>query len=145
MTPMGKPKPGTQKSYRYYHSTQDQKVKAGTSGLPMLPALEIESAVLEQVKRILRSNEITSDVLKALKKLNNPVTKHLDEYQVSNLMANVEKAWDALYPVEQHRIMHLIVQRVVISPTRLDVTFHPSGIANLVIEVAQKPIEEKCA
>jgi len=144
MTPMGKPKPGTQKSYRYYHSTQDQKVKAGTSGLPMLPALEIESAVLEQVKRILRSNEITSDVLKALKKLNNPVTKHLDEYQVSNLMANVEKVWDALYPVEQHRIMHLIVQRVVISPTRLDVTFHPSGIANLVIEVTQKPIEEKC-
>jgi hypothetical protein len=31
------------------------------------------------------------------------------------------------------------------APTRLDVTFHPSGIANLVIEVAQKPIEEKCA
>ncbi len=52
--------------------------------------------------------------------------------------------WDALYPIEQHRIMHLIVQKVVVSPTRLDITFHPSGIANLVIEVAKKPIEKVC-
>ena len=145
MTPMGKPKPGTQKSYRYYHSTKDQKIKAGTSGLPMVPAHEIESAVMEQVKRILRSSEIAADVLKAIRKLGNPATAHLDEYQTSNLMASVEKVWDALYPIEQHRIMNLIVSKVVMAPTRLDVTFHPSGIANLVIEVAQRPIEEKCA
>ncbi|MFM6992097.1 MAG: recombinase family protein [Rhodoferax sp.] len=145
MTPMGKPKPGTQKSYRYYHSTKDQKIKSGTSGLPMVPAHEIESAVMEQVKRILRTNEVAADVFKAVKKLGNPATAHLDEFQTSNLMASVEKVWDALYPIEQHRIMNLIVRKVVMAPTRLDVTFHPSGIANLVIEVAQKSIEEKCA
>ena len=145
MTPVGKPKPGTQKNYRYYRSIHDQKVKSGTTGLPMLPAHEVESAVMEQVKRILRSSEMSSDVLKALRQLDNPATAHLDEYQTSNLMATVERVWDALYPIEQHRIMHLIVKKVVISPTRLDVTFHPSGIASLVIEVAQKPIDEKCA
>ena len=57
----------------------------------------------------------------------------------------MHQQWDALYPIEQHRIMNLIVSKVVMAPTRLDVTFHPSGIANLVIEVAQRPIEEKCA
>jgi len=145
LTPYGKNKPGTQKQYRYYQSIQDQKVKSRTSGLPMLPADEIESAVMEQVKRILRSSEISVAVLKALRNLNNPVTAHLDEFQTSNLMATVERVWDALYPIEQHRIMHLIVQKVVVSPTRLDITFHPSGIANLVIEVAKKPIEETCA
>lgn len=145
LTPYGKNKPGTQKQYRYYQSIQDQKVKTGTSGLPMLPADEIESAVLEQVKRILRTSEISVDVLKALRNLNNPVTAHLDEFQTSNLMATVERVWDALYPIEQHRIMHLIVQKVVVSPTRLDITFHPSGIANLVIEVTKKPIEEAYA
>ena len=145
MTPYGKNKPGTQKQYRYYQSIQDQKVKSRTSGLPMLPADEIESAVMEQVKRILRSSEISVDVLKALRNLNNPVTAHLDEFQTSNLMATVERVWDALYPIEQHRIMHLIVQKVVVSPNRLDITFHPSGIANLVIEVAKNPIEETYA
>lgn len=145
LTPYGKNKPGTQKQYRYYQSIQDQKVKSRASGLPMLPADEIENAVMEQVKRILRTSEISVDVLKALRNLNNPVTAHLDEFQTSNLMATVERVWDALYPIEQHRIMHLIVQKVVVSPNRLDITFHPSGIANLVIEVAKKPIEETCA
>lgn len=143
MTPVGQAKPGTGKNYRYYRSTSDQKVKARTSGLPMLPAEEIEGAVIEQVRKILRSAEIVSDVYLAIKGMNNPLTQHLDEFQTSNLMASVEKVWDALYPIEKHRIMQLLVKKVVAYPDHLDITFHPSSVANLVIEVAKKPLMEQ--
>jgi DNA invertase Pin-like site-specific DNA recombinase len=142
MTPVGQGKPGTGKNYRYYRSTTDQKVKARTTGLPMLPAEEIERAVIEQVRKILRSTEIVTDVFMAIKTLNSPQTQHLDEFQTSNLMASVDKVWDALYPIEKHRIMQLLIKKVVAYPNRLDITFYPSSVANLVIEVAQKPLEE---
>jgi len=34
-----------------------------------------------------------------------------------------------------------LVKKVVIYPERIDVSLHPSGVANLVIEVAQKELE----
>jgi hypothetical protein len=40
-----------------------------------------------------------------------------DAYQTSNLMASVEKVWVALYPIEQHRIMILIVSKVMMAPS----------------------------
>jgi hypothetical protein len=56
-------------------------------------------------------------------------------------MANVDQVWDSLYPLEQHRILHLLVKKVVIYPDRIDISLHPSGVANLVIEVSQKQME----
>jgi DNA invertase Pin-like site-specific DNA recombinase len=141
MTPVGKAVPGTNKHYRYYRAVSDQKIKAGTSGLPMMPAHEVEKAVMEHVRMILRSTDITTEVFKAIRVLNNPNTQDLDEYKTSNLMANVDKVWDSLYPLEQHRILHLLLKKVVIYPERIDVSLHPSGVANLVIEVAQKELE----
>ena len=41
--------------YRYYIPQRDAKEHAGASGLPRLPAAELESAVLNQLRAILRS------------------------------------------------------------------------------------------
>jgi hypothetical protein len=141
MSPVGKAIPGTTKHYRYYRAVIDQKVKARTSGLPMIPAHEVEKAVMGQVRKLLKSTDIINEVYKAVKVLDNPNTKHLDVYQTSNLMANVDQVWDSLYPLEQHRILHLLVKKVVIYPDRIDISLHPSGVANLVIEVSQKQME----
>ena len=40
--------------YRYYIPQRDAKEHAGASGLPRLPAAELESAVLDQLRAILR-------------------------------------------------------------------------------------------
>ena len=85
---------------------------------------------------------MSTEVFKALTHLADPQTSHLDEIQTSNLMAGVEKVWDSLYPIERHRIMHLLIKKVVVFPNRLDVTLYPSGIATLVIQVARKPLME---
>jgi hypothetical protein len=42
--------------YLYYIPQRENKEHAGASGLPRLPAAELESAVLDQLRAILRSD-----------------------------------------------------------------------------------------
>jgi len=42
---------------------RDTKEGAGASGLPRLPAAELESAVLEQLRGLLRAPELVSEVV----------------------------------------------------------------------------------
>ena len=46
--------------YRYYLPTRENKEHAGASGLPRLPAAELEAAVLEQLRGLLRAPGILS-------------------------------------------------------------------------------------
>ncbi|MGH8615459.1 MAG: hypothetical protein ACREYF_26415 [Gammaproteobacteria bacterium] len=47
--------------YRYYLPTRENKEHAGASGLPRLPAAELEATVLEQVRGILRAPGMVAD------------------------------------------------------------------------------------
>ena len=49
--------------YRYYVPQRENKEHAGASGLPRLPAAELESAVLDQLRAVLRSPDLLGDVL----------------------------------------------------------------------------------
>ena len=49
--------------YRCYVPQPDIKEHAGASGLPRMPAAELESAVLEQLRGHLRSPDVVKDVL----------------------------------------------------------------------------------
>ncbi len=49
--------------YRYYVPQRDAKEHAGASGLPRLPAAELESAVLDQLRAILRAPNLLGAML----------------------------------------------------------------------------------
>jgi hypothetical protein len=49
--------------YRYYLAVRDNKERAGISGLPRLPVAELEAAVLEQMRRVLRALEMVAGVI----------------------------------------------------------------------------------
>ena len=59
----------TGRVYRYYVSQRDLKEHAGASGLPRLPAAELESAVLEQLRGLLRSPGLIANVVPKAKAL----------------------------------------------------------------------------
>jgi DNA invertase Pin-like site-specific DNA recombinase len=68
--------------YRYYIPQRDTKEYAGASGLPRLPAIELESAVLDQLRAILRSSKLIGEVLPQATKLD----PTLDEAKVAVAM-----------------------------------------------------------
>ena len=120
--------------YRYYVPQRDIKEHAGASGLPRMPAAELESAVLEQLRGHLRSPDVVRDVLPQAQKYD----PTLDEAIVTVAMKRLDDVWDQLFPAEQMRIVRLLVRQVNVSPNNMSMDLHPTGIQRLVLELHHK-------
>ncbi len=116
---------------------RDIKEHAGASGLPRLPAAELESAVLNQLRGILRSPDLLGNVLPQAIALD----PTLDEAKVTIAMTRLDAIWDQLFPAEQTRIVRLLVEKVIVSPNDLEVQLRANGIERLVLEL--KPDDAK--
>lgn len=117
--------------YRYYVPQRDVKEHAGASGLPRLPAGELESAVMDQLRGILRSPALLPDIVhKAL-----ALDATLDEAKVTVAMTKLDTIWEQLFPAEQTRIVRLLVEKVIVSPSDLEVRLRSNGIEQMVKEL----------
>lgn len=45
--------------------------------------------------------------------------------------------WEQLFPLEQHRIVQLLVERIVVSTNEMQVRLHPNGVENLALDVVR--------
>ena len=124
--------------YRYYVPQRDAKEHAGASGLPRLPAAELESAVLEQLRTVLRAPELLRELLPQAIKLD----PALDEAKVTVAMTRLDVIWDQLFPAEQSRIVRLLVEKVIVSPNDLEVRLRANGIERLVLELRPEPVDQ---
>ena len=118
---------------------RDAKEHAGASGLPRLPAAELESAVLDQLRAILRAPDLIGEVLPSATKLD----PTLDEAKVTVAMTRLDAIWDQLFPAEQARIVKLLVEKVIVSSNDLEVRLRANGVEKLVLEMSPKLIEQK--
>ena len=110
--------------YRYYIPQRDAKEHAGASGLPRLPAAELESAVLDQLRAILRAPNLLGGML-------------------PQAMTRLDAIWDQLFPAEQTRIVKLLVEKVIVSPNDLELRLRANGIERLVLELRPAPAEQQ--
>ncbi len=127
--------------YRYYLPQRDAKEHAGASGLPRLPAAELESAVLEQLRGILRAPSMVADVAARAIALD----PTLDEAQVTVAMTRLDQIWDQLFPAEQTRIVRLLIEKVIVSPSDIEVRLRNNGIEKLALELRPPMLQEATA
>ncbi|HEX7633837.1 MAG TPA: recombinase family protein [Noviherbaspirillum sp.] len=121
--------------YRYYIPQRDAKEHAGVSGLPRLPAAELESTVLDQLRAVLRAPEMLADITaKAIE-----LDPTLDNAKVTVAMFRLDAIWDQLFPAEQIRIVRLLVEKVIVSPHEIQVRLRTNGIERLVLELQPDP------
>ena len=66
----------------------------------------------------------------------------LDEAKVTVAMTRIDAIWDQLFPAEQSRIFKLLIEKVIVSPTDLEVRLRPNGIEQLVLELRPEPATE---
>ena len=119
--------------YRYYQPQRDAKEYAGASGLPRLPAADLESAVMEQIRAILRSPQMVEEAARGAVRLD----PTLDAAQVTVAMTRVDEIWEQLFPDEQARIVKLLVEKVIVSLNDIEVRLQPNGIERLALEFGQ--------
>jgi site-specific DNA recombinase len=113
--------------YRYYIS--QSVIKRGTDACPVrqVPAAEIERIVIEQIRSLLLSPEIIVAIWRAAQKTDESVS----ENDVRSALVEFEPLWAELFPAEQARIIELLVERVDISPTGIDLRLRVDGLTSL--------------
>ena len=113
------------KRYRYYVPYLEKRHTAGATYDPTrpsmgpLPALEIESAVLKQVHEALQKPEMIVAVWQAGMALREQ--QEMDEPTVLVAMRQMSTVWENLFPIEQSRIMRLLIERVQLHEDGLNI------------------------
>lgn len=71
----------------------------------------------------------------------------LDEAMIVVAMRRIGDIWAQMFPVEQHRIMRLLIERVQLHPNGLDIVWREDGWHRFRRELAQHPfvVEQKDA
>ena len=119
-----------QKLYRYYVSQTVLKHGAGSCPVGRVPAAEIEAAVMAQMRSVFRQPEMLAGIRNEAMTLE----PDLSEDVAQNYLRQLDIVWDELFPAEQARIMQLLIERIDIGPSGLDIRFQINGLAGLAQE-----------
>lgn len=140
MTPSHTKKRG--RIYRYYVSTDALKLGAEACTVRRVAAGEIETAVVEQLRAILRSPEIIIATWRAAR----VSMSTLAHDGVREALLRFDPLWNELFPAEQARIVQLLVERVDISPDGADIRLRTLGLTSLALDLgASAPIAGEVA
>lgn len=139
MTPAHTRKGG--KLYRYYVSTDVLKRDADACSVRRIPAAEIEGAVVDQLRGVLRTPEIIVGTWRAASLMGD-----ISEAEVRDALERLDPLWDELFPAEQARIVQLLVERVDVSSEGADIRLRTEGLTNLVADLrAVRPESRRAA
>ena len=117
--------------YRYYVSQTVLKHGAGACPVSRVPAAEIEAAVIDQIRGMLRAPEVVMATWRAAQ----PDCEGLPEDEARKALAEFDPLWTELFPAEQARIIQLLIERVEIGTDGLKLRFRDKGLSQLVAEV----------
>jgi DNA invertase Pin-like site-specific DNA recombinase len=120
------------KLYRYYVSQAVIKGGADASPVARLPAGEVEAAVIDQIRTLLRSPEI---VVATWRRARQEVDG-LSEAEVRATLEQLEPLWDELFPAEQARIIQLLVERIDVALDGIDVRLRIDGMTRVFEDLA---------
>jgi len=129
------------KAYRYYVSLGVLKVGPEACPVRRVPAAEIEAAVIDQIRALLRTPEIVVRTWRAARK----EIVGLTELEVRDSLEQFDALWDELFPAEQARIVRLLVERVDVDPEGLNIRLRADGLATLVTDLRTTPSNSSVA
>jgi hypothetical protein len=131
------------RSYRYYTSMDAIRNRSleGTDGFVRLNAGMVEGAVLQELRKLLRTSEVTSRAIAAIRQSE----ADIDDNDVVAALADFDAVWETLFPAEQARIARLLVNRVTVSQQGLTVDLRAGGLGSLVRDMLAPRCREKAA
>lgn len=128
------------KVYRYYVCGTAAKLGYDACPIRTVPAGDIETAVLDHLRKILRSPELVAQTFRAMRIQaadNDPIINSLTERDVAALLNTLDPVWNELYPAEQYRIMRALVEQVVVTECGIDITLRANGLYSVACEIKE--------
>lgn len=93
-----------------------------------IAAGEAEGAVVDNLCALVRSPELVIRTWRAVNR--DGVT--IPEGEVRDALVRLGEIWDELFPVEQARLLHLMVDKVLLQPDGLDIRFRCEGLGTVI-------------
>jgi site-specific DNA recombinase len=117
--------------YRYYVSQAALKGQRIPGPAPRVSDAEIEGAIVNQLRALLRTPEVIVGTWRAVRS----DIAQLPEAEVRAALLRLDPLWDELFPAEQARIVRLLVERVDLSEDGADITLRTAGLGKLIGEL----------
>ncbi len=116
--------------YRYYVSQTILKGEGSIDAAIMrrVSAAEIETAVVDQLRALLRQPEVIVGTWRAAR----AEAPDLTEAETRDALERLDPLWEELFPAEQTRIVRLLVERVEIGPNGADIRLRIGGLTSLM-------------
>jgi hypothetical protein len=87
--------------------------------------------VVGQIRSLLHSPEI---IVATWRKVRQEI-KGLKEREVAEQLRQFDGIWAELFPIEQERIIHLLVERIEVTGDGADITLRTEGLSTVFKEV----------
>jgi len=117
-----------QKYYRYYINTDAIKLGKDACEVRRMPAGEIETVVVEQLRHILRSPEVLSQAVREVTSLR----PRISEAEAIAALRSIDAVWDELFPAEQARIAHALIDRITVRKDGISIAWKTEGMPKLL-------------
>lgn len=129
------------KFYRFYRTATSLKLCHGECPIRAVPAGEVEAAVINQVRALLRAPEVVVRTWRAACSEDQEV----DEREAMEVLQRLDPLWDQLFPIEQRRVLQLLVTCVKVRLDGLEIGLRVEGIGSLVEELRLREAAERQA
>ena len=133
MTPYHARKKG--KLYRYYTPSGILKTSCELCPVGSIPAGEIETIVLSQLKSIFKTPELIVRVWQKTREQE----PNVKESQIREAFKHIDEVWDELFPAEQERIVKLLIQNIIVGKDGVDLRIRATGIGTLISQTPSLP------
>jgi DNA invertase Pin-like site-specific DNA recombinase len=133
------------KVYHYYLCVHASKNGHDSCPTRCLSAGEIESTVVDQLRRVLRAPEMLAQTYREARAQAEEASQceAFSEQKVIDTLCSLDPIWEHLFPQEQERIVRLLVKRVDVYPDRAEVQIRAEGLASLVAELRENEAEQE--
>ena len=139
MTPTHARKGG--RLYRYYIAAGLLKGDVPPGVVRRVPAAKLETAVVDQLRGLLRAPEVIVATWRAARSQRDELT----ETEVRDALLSLDPLWDELFPAEQARIVQLLVERVEVREHGLDMRLRVEGVQTLVADLRAGQTKRRAA
>ena len=127
--------------YRFYRTATSLKLCHDACPIRAVPAGEVEAAVINQIRAVLRAPEVVVRVWRAAQLDGEAI----DEREVVEALQRLDPLWHQLFPAEQARILQLLVAHVVVRLDGLEITLRVEGITSLIEDLRRRESTERRA
>ena len=127
--------------YRYYVCVNAAKNSYGDCPIGSISAGEVESIVFKHIQGLIRSPEMVARTWKVA----NGGDEKITEREVVDALHNLEPVWNELFPVEQNRLLQLLVKTVEVKTNNIEIHLRIDGLKSLAEELAQTDAQGETA